>query len=55
MALDLGRTTGQDGQRSYKAAYGALWTTTRTLAVHAPGRPNAVQSAADLADAGSRW
>ncbi|MEU7305315.1 GNAT family N-acetyltransferase [Streptomyces sp. NPDC007189] len=54
-ALDLGRTTAQDGQRSYKAAYGALWTATRTHAVHASGRPHAMQSAADLADAGSRW
>ncbi|MFI5689565.1 GNAT family N-acetyltransferase [Streptomyces sp. NPDC051636] len=29
-ALDLGRTTGEDGQRSYKASHGATWTTPRT-------------------------
>ncbi|MFJ5951428.1 GNAT family N-acetyltransferase [Streptomyces noursei] len=28
--LDLGRTTAEDGQRSYKAAHGAVWTTNHT-------------------------
>ncbi|MFF4442612.1 GNAT family N-acetyltransferase [Streptomyces sp. NPDC001621] len=34
-ALDLGRTTADPGQRAYKAAYGAAWTTTHTF-THAP-------------------
>ncbi|WP_256339321.1 GNAT family N-acetyltransferase [Streptomyces sp. 5112.2] len=35
-ALDLGRTTTDPGQRAYKAAYGAIWTTTHTF-THALG------------------
>jgi CelD/BcsL family acetyltransferase involved in cellulose biosynthesis len=35
-ALDLGRTTDDPGQRSYKAAYGARWTTTRTYTAPEP-------------------
>ncbi|MFG3207354.1 GNAT family N-acetyltransferase [Streptomyces sp. NPDC048192] len=52
-ALDLGRTTAQDGQRAYKAAHGATWTTTRTYTAPTGTRPP-VRRPADLADAGSR-
>ncbi|MEU4112864.1 GNAT family N-acetyltransferase [Streptomyces sp. NPDC027717] len=38
-SLDLGRTTAEDGQRSYKSAYGAVWTTTHTYAAPSHGRP----------------
>ncbi|MGW2034698.1 GNAT family N-acetyltransferase [Streptomyces sp. NPDC001811] len=34
--LDLGRTTAEDGQRAYKAAYGAVWTTIHTYALSGP-------------------
>jgi len=54
--LDLGRTTGEDGQRSYKAAYGAAWTTTHTYTAPLSGRPLAQQlaQAADLEAVGPR-
>ncbi|WP_330342661.1 GNAT family N-acetyltransferase [Streptomyces sp. NBC_00557] len=52
-ALDLGRTTAHDGQRNYKAAHGATWTTTRTYTAPAALRPP-VRQPAGLADAGSR-
>ncbi|MFF9158584.1 GNAT family N-acetyltransferase [Streptomyces sp. NPDC014846] len=35
-ALDLGRTTADPGQRAYKAAYGAVWTTTHTFTLPHP-------------------
>ncbi|WP_181140795.1 GNAT family N-acetyltransferase [Streptomyces sp. Ru62] len=44
--LDLGRTTAADGQRAYKAAYGALWTTTHTYTAPPNDRPLARQPAA---------
>ncbi|MFI0813509.1 GNAT family N-acetyltransferase [Streptomyces echinatus] len=54
--LDLGRTTAEDGQRSYKAAYGAVWTTTHTYAAPVSGRSLARQlaGAADLETVGPR-
>ncbi|MGW6144429.1 GNAT family N-acetyltransferase [Streptomyces sp. NPDC055140] len=53
-ALDLGRTTAEAGQRSYKAAYGATWTTLRTYTAPAADGPHrstgrAPQFADDLA------
>ncbi|WP_234335738.1 hypothetical protein [Streptomyces sp. NRRL S-1022] len=46
--LDLGRTTAQDGQRSYMAPHGATWTTTRTHTAAVGNRPHARST--ELAD-----
>ncbi|MEU9056534.1 GNAT family N-acetyltransferase [Streptomyces sp. NPDC048384] len=45
-ALDLGRTADDTGQRAYKSAYGALWTTVRTYTAPHPAH---AQAAADRA------
>ncbi|MEU6070606.1 GNAT family N-acetyltransferase [Streptomyces sp. NPDC047082] len=34
VALELGRTVSDSGQRAYKSSYGAVWTLTRTYSVH---------------------